>query len=101
MDLQASKPIEEDRDRTEICVLYSLCLRGAEGERRRLDEADVVARTFVDAVEVCESSWREFEVCVEVLEQDVDGCAAVFYVAGEKILVGEDHCVAVEALAVA
>ena len=68
MDLQASKPIEEDRDRTEICVLYSLCLRGAEGERRRLDEADVVARTFVDAVEVCEGSWREFEVGVEVVE---------------------------------
>ena len=48
-------------------MLYSLCLRGAEGERRRLDEADVVARTFVDAVEVCEGSWREFEVGVEVV----------------------------------
>ena len=49
-------------------MLYPLRLRGAEGERRRLDEADVVARTFVDAVEVCEGSWREFEVGVEVVE---------------------------------
>ena len=82
-------------------MLYSLCLRGAEGEWRRLDEADVIARALVDAVEVCECAGWEFEVGVEVLEQDVDGCAAVFDVAGEEVLVGEDHGVASKGLAVA
>jgi hypothetical protein len=33
-----------------------------------LHEADVVAGTFVDAMEVCEGAGRELEVCVEVLE---------------------------------
>lgn len=68
-------------------MLCSPRLRGAERVRRGLHEAYVVAGAFLDAVEVCEGPWWESEVGVEVLEQAVDRRAAVFYVAGEQLLV--------------
>ena len=76
-NLQSTKPIHQNRQRPEISMFALLSLLVGPGLDASLVEADMIARTLVDAVEIRQRVLGELEMLLEERDHEVDCGTAV------------------------